>query len=211
MAHVRGLRLASRLGTEGLTALATSPHLAGLASLDLHQLDAAASLNLHLLFTQCKGWNLCRLRRMADGLGAVRIRQLAESSFAPHLRHLAISLQYDAMAALAVLADSPSFDGLVTLLVSGSVSEAAALALANAPRLPSLRNLTLLAFLHPPAYQALATSPLLSRLHRLHLTGPSAGMGALARAVAATPHCRLIVREASDELRDILGPRLIME
>jgi hypothetical protein len=211
LAHVRGLRLASRLGPDGLTALARSPHLAGLASLDLGNLDGLAAHNLHLLFTQCQGWNLCRLQRVVVGLSAERVRQLTESSFAPHLRHLAIGLQYDAMAALAVLADSPSFDGLVTLLMAGAVSEAAAVALANAPRLPALRNLTLQAFLRPPAYQALATSPLLSRLHRLHLTGPSAGMGVLARAIAATPHCRLIVRQTSDELREILGPRLIME
>jgi hypothetical protein len=116
--------------------------------------------------------------------------------------------------ALQALVSSPSLDGVVTLRLECSPAEEAVVeALVTAPRLPWLRNLLLGGLAPEVACELLAASPLLPRLHRLYLDvaadpGP---LGRLARAVAATPHCRLSLPYEDEDVRAILGERLIVE
>ncbi len=214
MAHVRCLRIASVLGISGLQALASSPHLEGLASLDLHVIDREATNNLHLLLAS-SGWVPCRLCREGPGFGGVRLRQLADTPFAPHLRNLAIGVPGNGLENLSIIAQSPAFAGLVTLTLAGNgLDDAGVIALADSPSLPDLRNLSLeRGRLSEAAHRALASSHLLRHLRRLRIVPylDTEDLAGLARAVADSPFCRLVVDKASHEMRDILGPRLILE
>ncbi len=209
--HVRGLNFARRgLGGEQIQALAASPHLARLASLDLR--DANLYWEEKALALAGALGAPCRLLmgRVPGGF----VQALADSRAAPALRHLALrSLPLEAGATLA---SSPSFSGLVTLsLESCSLRDAGIKALADSTSLTSLRNLDLSRnWFTGAGVEFLEASPLLPRLRRLRLCEmrlDAADLARLARAVAATPHCRLVVDKATSKLRKVLGDRLIVE
>jgi uncharacterized protein (TIGR02996 family) len=223
LSPLQGLSLAClRISAEGVKALAESPHLANLASLNLY---AMRGQNFHSygagsLASIFRGGALRALCRLDLGLqfqaNAADIRALAKAPFAPSLRNLSLPFLRDIQhpRALQALVSSPSLDGLVTLRLECSPAEEAVVeALVTAPRLPGLRNLLLGGLAPEAACELLAASPLLPRLHRLQLDvaadpGP---LGSLARAVAATPHCRLSLLYEDENVRAILGERLIVE
>jgi hypothetical protein len=133
------------------------------------------------------------------------------------LHNLAIShlSLYDGLESLSVIAQSPSFAGLITLALEGpALSDAPVVALADSPFLANLRNLSLEnASLSESGLRALAQSPMLRRLRRLRIIPypDTQDKGDLRRAIAASPCCRLVTKSASDEMKAILGGRLELE
>jgi uncharacterized protein (TIGR02996 family) len=218
LSHLQGLSLACLwISAEGVKALAESPHLANLASLNLYGVKGLQPGNLANIFRRGALRALCRLDLgPLFQVNATDLRALANAPFAPSLRNLSLPCLQDKRHrwALQALASSPSLDGLVTLRLECSPAEEAVVeALVTAPRMPGLRNLLLGGLAPEAACELLAASPLLPRLHRLQLDvaadpGP---LGSLARAVAATPRCCLSLPYEDEDVRAILGERLIVE
>ena len=212
LAHARGVSLPGRR-FDALEALAASPHVAGLASLTLPP-NYYRPESFAALFLELRG--LCRLSRRGYYVPAEALRALVEAPFAPHLRHLHLaSISNDGVP---ILAGAAALAGLVTLGMTLHGDSEAKL-LADATGLGSLRNLDLSdSWFDDVGIDALAASPLLRRLRRLHLSPrrpSSSALARLARAVAATPRCRLKLGETEPERREalaaVLGDRLIVE
>jgi hypothetical protein len=123
------------------------------------------------------------------------------------------------LAGVAVLGSAPALRGVVTLDLT-SLGDGDVKMLADAPGLDALRNLDLSrSWFGDVGLSLLARSPLLARLHRLRVStngkSPEALQG-LARAVAETPRCRLVLipalaPAARKSLARILGERLTVE
>jgi uncharacterized protein (TIGR02996 family) len=219
--HLRGLCLgATRITNEGVEQLAASEGLTGLASLGLRQSPLslpgirAIANSLHLA-------RLCHLDLTLVFPTVEGMRALCEGPMASSLRCLMFTASHLDDVCAAVLAQSPALAGLVTLGLAGNQFHApGAQALAASPHLTGLRNLELAGtYIGDTGLDALAGSPLLARLRLLTLTALSlsdAALSRFARAVAATPHCRLrIVGPGRQDVfkaeADILGERLILE
>jgi uncharacterized protein (TIGR02996 family) len=195
LAHTRGLTFAGRK-FDASQSLAASPQAEGLASLVLGEgryfVDTA-------LFTETRMRGLCRLVFLSGFIRAETMQALVAAPFAPGLRNLALkglggAGQLESMALLG----SPALAGLVTLsLADCRLDDAAVKVLADTPGLPALRNLDLrYNWFREVGLDALAGSPLLARLRRLCISRRAfsdADLERLARAVKATPHCRLIL------------------
>jgi hypothetical protein len=142
---------------------------------------------------------LCRLLFGSGFIQAETMQALVAAPFAPGLRNLALkglggADQLESMALLG----SPALAGVVTLsLADCRLDDVAIKALADTQGLPALRNLDLrYNWFRHAGLDALADSPLLSRLRRLCISRRAfsdADLERLARAVKATPHCRLIL------------------
>jgi hypothetical protein len=149
------------------------------------------------------------------------MRALCEGPMASSLRNISFTASHLDDVCVAVLAHSPALSGLVTLGLAGNRMGAhAAMVLAAAPHLAALRTLELAGnYIGDIGLDALAGSPLLARLRLLTMSVIGLSDDALlrfARAVAATPHCRLVVvgagrRDSFKAESDILGERLILE
>jgi uncharacterized protein (TIGR02996 family) len=219
LADMRGLVFRDRRLGNLVPALAASPRLAGLASLHLgSQRDYLHGTTEFFRGTQMRG--LCRLTLPwvvldEDGLGT-----LADAPFAGHLRNLALGGILRTKG-FPVLCSSPSLAGLVTLtLAAARLNDADIRVLVDARGLPALRNLDIAHnFLTDLGLDALADAPLLARLNRLRITVERISQPAterLARAIASTPRCRLVLTgKVADEVRaslgEVLGERLTVE
>lgn len=207
----------------GLAALASSPHLAGLLSLDLSSSLSDASSAVRLLKSGALP-GLCRLVGLTvTGPRAPLVDAIEGAPCAANLRHLAIPNCLLAARSLRPLACSPRLSGLVTLSLSGNpIVGLSRSSFAEPPHLEGLRNLDLGNNLLADAdLKALARSPLLPRLNRLrlarcHLATPT-GLLALVEAVAATPHCRMVFEEGQIDTavvrvaKEALGGRFTLE
>jgi uncharacterized protein (TIGR02996 family) len=222
LVHARGLNFEGAwLGRALVRGLASSPNLAGLASLDLTGARAPIE-DLAALFRAPAWAGLARLLLGQADMNPDGLRALVDSPLAAGLRHLTLGACYPTLEAATLIAGSQSLRGLVTLNLSrASMSIAELKALGDSSTLASLRNLDLsYNWLDDVESGVLAAAPLLPRLHRLRLShnrGSQEGMVRLARAVAGTPHCRLVLGSSQvtgrnrKALVEVLGERLVLE
>jgi hypothetical protein len=219
LAHTRGLSFTGcPRPFEAWEALAGSPRLAALSSLDV--VDSHMQMSgqmfggsgLHGL----RG--LCRLV-VGDYLHPDMVRAVCEAPFAPHLRHLGLGRLYDSKPGMSNLTSAPALSGLVTLdLARENLSDQEVRILADSTAIVSLRNLDVSGgYFGDLGLDALAGSALLPRLARLRLSTQRLSAPALERlAGALPPRCRLVIAgkiEAPQRqaLSAVLGARLVVE
>jgi uncharacterized protein (TIGR02996 family) len=217
LAHTRGLSFIRR-PFDAWEALAGSPHLATLCSLDVvgSYMQIADKMFSRPGLGGLRG--LCRLL-VGHFLGPDALLAVCEAPFAPHLRHLGLGNLFPALRGMPILASAPALAGLVTLdLGRANLSDTCIKSLADATGRASLRNLDVSGgHFGDVGPDALAGSALLPGLARLRLSPRGLSAQALQRlARALPPRCRLVLAgeiEAPQRraLFAVVGERLVVE
>jgi uncharacterized protein (TIGR02996 family) len=187
LAPVRGVRLMD-LAPEHVPALAASPHLSRLTTLDLswNGIDAAGAQAL------AASPRLARLTWLNLSYNVICDAGAQALAASPHLARLTtLNLRYNGIdaAGAQALAASPHLRGLTYLNLNwNNIEDAGAQAVAASPHLARLTTLDLSCNnIGDAGARALAASPHLARLNHLYLSGNDIGAEG-ARALAVSPH-----------------------
>jgi len=178
----------NRIGNEGAWALANSPHFKGLISLVLKS-NAIGVEGAKALANSKNFEGLTSLNLGYNTIGVEGVNAFANSPHLEGLTSLDLNNNHIGVEGAKALANSPYLKGLTSLdLLNNSIGDEGAKALANSPHLEGLTSLDLrLNNLGDEGAKALANSPRLEGLTSLNLRYNHIGDEG-ANALANSPH-----------------------